>query len=139
MTHLMCLGNLDHCIVWLQRYLKIDKSTHVVLIAFTCWAIWKTRNKMSFEKILIKSPNEIICHVGALISCWAGLSKKICRIFRRVLNFWSGLQVEGRSRAPMIKLMMRSNPGFQLRQRRLSVLCATAFWCYLVVWVSAPL
>jgi hypothetical protein len=31
---------------------------------------------MCFDEILIKSPNEIICHIGALISSWAGLSKK---------------------------------------------------------------
>jgi hypothetical protein len=31
---------------------------------------------MCFEKILIKSPNEIICHVCALISSWTGLNKQ---------------------------------------------------------------
>jgi hypothetical protein len=49
---------------------------HVVLISAICWANWKAINKICFDKILIKSPNEIICHIGALISSWAGLSKK---------------------------------------------------------------
>lgn len=31
---------------------------------------------MYFENVLIKSPNEIICHASALMIYWAGLSKK---------------------------------------------------------------
>jgi hypothetical protein len=59
-----------------EKYLKVDKATNIVLIGAICWAIWKARNKMCFEKILIKSSNEIICHVCALISSWIGLSKR---------------------------------------------------------------
>jgi hypothetical protein len=60
-------GNIDQCFVWLHCHLKIDKITHVVLIYAICWATWKARNKMCFDEILVKSPNEIICHIGALI------------------------------------------------------------------------
>jgi hypothetical protein len=34
------------------------------------------RNGICFDNILIKSPNEIICHVCALMISWAGLSKR---------------------------------------------------------------
>jgi hypothetical protein len=46
----------------------VDKATHIVLIVAIYWAIWKAINKMCFEKILIKCPNEIICHACTLIS-----------------------------------------------------------------------
>jgi hypothetical protein len=38
-----------------------------------CRAIWKCRNKAVFEKKLIKHPAEIVVHVCAFMSFWAGL------------------------------------------------------------------
>ena len=69
-------GDIEYSFEWLRENLKIDNATHVVLVSAICWAIWKAGNKMCFDKILIKSPNEIICHASALISSWSGLSKR---------------------------------------------------------------
>jgi hypothetical protein len=38
-----------------------------------CWAIWSTRNKTCFEKIMVKGPNEIIFSACFFMNYWAGL------------------------------------------------------------------
>ena len=38
-----------------------------------CWAIWKYRNKVCFDKKIIKSPLEIITLVCSFLTYWAGL------------------------------------------------------------------
>ena len=38
-----------------------------------CWEIWKCRNRACFDKKVIKNPAEIVVHVCALMSYWAGL------------------------------------------------------------------
>jgi len=42
-------------------------------LAAICWAIWKARNNICFEKKLISSPTEKICSASSFISYWAGL------------------------------------------------------------------
>ena len=44
-----------------------------------CWAIWKSRNKACFDKEIIKSPLEILCHANALMVFWAGLYAEMDR------------------------------------------------------------
>ena len=46
---------------------------HTLCFAAICWAIWKSRNKVCFDKKLIKNPLEIVIHACALIEFWAGL------------------------------------------------------------------
>jgi hypothetical protein len=48
-------------------------------VAAICWAIWKARNKACFDKKLIKSPVDIICHAGALMKFWTGLFAEMDR------------------------------------------------------------
>jgi hypothetical protein len=52
------------------------KVVAVVGASTICWALWKARNNVCFENIVIKSPVEIVCHACALILNWACLSKK---------------------------------------------------------------
>jgi hypothetical protein len=49
------------------------EKIHAWGIAALCWVIWKSRNKACFEKILLKSPLEILCHASALMIFWTGL------------------------------------------------------------------
>ena len=42
-------------------------------LAAICWAIWRTRNAVIFEKKFIKHPCEIICSACAFMGFWAGL------------------------------------------------------------------
>ena len=44
-----------------------------------CWATWKSRNKACFDKKIIKSPLEILCHANALMVFWAGLYAEMDR------------------------------------------------------------
>jgi hypothetical protein len=44
-------------------------------IAAICWAIWKARNILCFEKKMIKSPFDIIFSAYALMKYWACLSQ----------------------------------------------------------------
>jgi hypothetical protein len=45
-------------------------------LAAICWATWKTRNKICFDKIHIQSVCEIIFYAMALMWYWAGLHPK---------------------------------------------------------------
>ena len=60
---------------------------------------------MCFDEILIKSPNEIICHIGALISSWAGLSKKE---LQDLLQEGAGLLVGATSSGGLTRFMYAS-------------------------------
>ena len=66
-------GNLDQSWRWCDRWLPLDRKYHVLGVSAICWAIWKSRNKACFDKIIIKSPLDIICHMCALMKYWAGL------------------------------------------------------------------
>jgi len=65
--------NLQQCWRWCEIWLPFGKKFHPWGIGAICWAIWKCRNKASFEKKLITSSVEIICHACALMIYWAGL------------------------------------------------------------------
>jgi hypothetical protein len=47
----------------------------MVCLAAICWAMWKSRNAIYFEKKIIRSPTEIICLAASFMSYWAGLQK----------------------------------------------------------------
>jgi len=42
-------------------------------LAAICWAIWLTRNAISFERKKCRSPIEIICLAASFMAYWAGL------------------------------------------------------------------
>jgi len=62
--------NLNQCWRW---WLPFGNRYHVCGLAAICWAIRKARNKACFEKVIIKSPLDIIYHVCALMTYWARL------------------------------------------------------------------
>lgn len=64
---------LDQCWNWCEKWLPLGKKFHVCGAAAICWAIWKARNKVCFDKIMIKNPLDIVYHACALIKYWAGL------------------------------------------------------------------
>lgn len=69
-------GNLNQCWLWLECNLNDAKDIGIVGVSAICWALWKPRNNVCFENIVIKSLVENVCHARALILNWAGLSKK---------------------------------------------------------------
>jgi mannosylglycoprotein endo-beta-mannosidase len=61
--------------VWVDRYMHNYKKVHMVGLSAICWAVWKSRNAIHFEKKAIRSPTEIICLASSLLIYWAGLQK----------------------------------------------------------------
>lgn len=53
------------------------KEVGIIGASAICWALWKARNNVCFENIVIKSPLKIVCHACALIIKWEGLSKEL--------------------------------------------------------------
>lgn len=47
---------------WINDSLPNGKHVHHFGFASVCWAVWKCRNKVVFDKKKIKSPAEIILH-----------------------------------------------------------------------------
>lgn len=66
-------SNLDQCWNWCEIWLPFGKKYHAWGIAAICWAIWKSRNRACFDKKIIKSPLEILCHASSPMIYWAGL------------------------------------------------------------------
>jgi hypothetical protein len=62
--------------MWLNCNLYDVKEIRIVGAAAICWALWKARNKVCFENIVINSSVEIVCHACTLIMKWTGLSKR---------------------------------------------------------------
>jgi hypothetical protein len=77
----ICMGatNIPSNIInykeWIQNILPQGKEVHHFGFAAISWAIWKSRNKIVFEKKIIKHPAEIIMHACAFMFYWAGLFK----------------------------------------------------------------
>ena len=59
--------------LWTLTLLPQRKQFHMIGLAAFCWAIWKTRNNICFEKKLISSPTEIVCLASSFLNYWAGL------------------------------------------------------------------
>lgn len=57
----------------------LGKKYHPWGIGAIGWAIWKSCNTTCFDKKIIKSPLEILCHVSALMIFWAGLFSEMDR------------------------------------------------------------
>jgi hypothetical protein len=49
---------------------------YMVGIAAICWAIWNTRNKITFDKYKMRTPCEVMFLSFALLMYWAGLQKE---------------------------------------------------------------
>jgi hypothetical protein len=69
-------SSFDQFWVWVDIFLRNNKKIHFVGLSAICWAVWKTRNTIHFEKKSIRSPTEIICLASSFIIYWAGLQKE---------------------------------------------------------------
>lgn len=59
--------------IWVNIYLKGGKKYFMVGLGAICWAIWKARNDICFDKKLIRSPTEIICTISSFLTYWTDL------------------------------------------------------------------
>jgi hypothetical protein len=62
---------------WCARWLPNGNQFHATGIAAICWAIWKMRNQICFDRKKFHNPLEIISHACALMKHWAGLQTDI--------------------------------------------------------------
>jgi hypothetical protein len=53
--------------------LPVGDVMYMFGLATVCWATWKTRNKICFDKILLRNVGEILFYAIALMRYWAGL------------------------------------------------------------------
>jgi hypothetical protein len=61
-------GSIEQYKEWIQNLLPTGKNVHQFGFSAIYWAIWKCRNKVVFEKKLIKHPAEIVVHACAFMS-----------------------------------------------------------------------
>jgi hypothetical protein len=51
----------DQFWLWVRGALPRGKSVYMLGLVAICWAIWKTRNAVCFEKKILRYPLEILC------------------------------------------------------------------------------
>ena len=66
-------GSFPQFWVWANKFMPCHKKLHMIGLAAICWALWLTRNAISFERKKCRSLTEIICLAVSFISYWAGL------------------------------------------------------------------
>ena len=69
--------------VWLGSLPSGWGEFYSVLLAYLCWAIWTTRNKVNFENYKLKSTVTIVFTACSLMKNWAGLYGEEDREFIR--------------------------------------------------------
>lgn len=72
-------GNIPNSLwqawAWFHTYWPNRERFFMVCMAAVCWAIWKTRNRVTFDAHVMRSPNEIVFLAGSFLNYWAGLQK----------------------------------------------------------------
>jgi hypothetical protein len=71
---------LPHCVpnmfgTWLQGLDKEEKSLVLAGAAATCWAIWRCRNDVVFNRKVVPSPSQVIYSVIHWLRTWNILQK----------------------------------------------------------------
>ena len=65
--------SFDQFWVWAKRFLPLGGKFLYVGLAAICWALWRMRNTIHFDKKVVRSPTEIICLASLFIFYWAKL------------------------------------------------------------------
>jgi hypothetical protein len=61
---------------WFYSFLPGYDDLYMVGIAAICWAVWKTRNKVTFDKHQMRTPCEVMFLWSALLMYSTGLQKE---------------------------------------------------------------
>ena len=65
--------NLWQAIAWVYAFLPGGETFYMVGLAAIRWSIWVTRNKVTFEGHVVRSPFEIVFTVCSFLLYWSGL------------------------------------------------------------------
>ena len=57
------------------KFLPGERKYYMEFIAAVCWGIWCTRNKITFEKRVVRTPLETVFTVCFFMMYWSGLMK----------------------------------------------------------------
>ena len=68
--------SFDQFWLWAKQFFPLSENFLYVGLAAICWAIWRMRNKIHFDKKVVRSPTEIICLASSFMSFWAELQSE---------------------------------------------------------------
>jgi len=71
----------------------LNASFHFVGLAAICWALWRTRNNICFDKKVVRSPTEIICLASSIF-----LGRTVLKCSERRLS--TSIRVKHKLRTP---------------------------------------
>jgi hypothetical protein len=60
--------NLAQYWEWSTKFLPTNRKIHMVRLSAVCWALWKMRNAVCFERKRVRSPTKIICLASSMLS-----------------------------------------------------------------------
>jgi hypothetical protein len=72
----LCPNNVWQAWAWFHAFLPFGDTYFMIGIAAICWAIWKTRNKVTFDKHRMRNTCEVSLLASSLLMYWAGLQKE---------------------------------------------------------------
>ena len=82
----------------------------MLILAAACWAIWTTRNLITFERKLVRSPMVCVYTMCGLLGYWAGLYGE-----DDAVKIKGGAEQLMRKAARLIELLPASDGGRVLR------------------------
>jgi hypothetical protein len=69
----LCPSSLWQSVARFYQFYPRGRRFHMLLLAAICWGIWKVRNKITFEKVVVCSPLVTIAMICSLLHYWEGL------------------------------------------------------------------
>jgi hypothetical protein len=78
-------------------------------LAVVCWAIWKSRNAVCFEKKILRNPLKIVCSACAFMRYWAslypGITKEVIEEGVDVM-LWTAIKLLGRKKGKTLGMVL---------------------------------
>jgi hypothetical protein len=91
----------------------------MVLLAAICWGIWIIRNKITFDKAMVRSPLVTVSSVCSFLHYWAGLygvedgariKSGADQMLQQAMTLHSGSPMTG-TPSPRTEMVLTSNGG----------------------------
>ena len=83
----------------------------MVVVAALCWSMWVTRNKVTFEDYVVRSPFEVIFTMCSFLLYWSGLQggdnrDKLAEGPKKLMKLAADLAREAQRQEPQIHEMI---------------------------------
>jgi hypothetical protein len=115
----LCPSSHWQSLAWFYKFYPKGKKFHMVLLAAICWGIWNIRNKITFDKVMVRSPLVTISSVCSFLHYWAGLYGKedgariksgADQMLQQAMILHSGSPMTG-TPSPRMEMVLTSNGG----------------------------